>query len=1455
MSFSIGLKSQCTTPNILAWFKYDKNSNKWADKGGDNLDLKGVKDCGELSNPDTSNYYSVNFNRGMAFNQIGLSVKNEIKLKDNRSTNITIMAVLIPHDVDYDSKQWGLEIPYIGENRKLFKSYMEEKTPFLPFNSFDYGDTEGSNLYTVGLPDIEKDKFGKIVTYQTILRPDRTLTSYDIINEIINIYTYGSVPEIIVFDNLLDEDNRLRAETYLAIKYGISKELDYLSCGSDIVWNSDNGSNYNLRKTGISNESGWLLVQSRSTSYYDDEISGDPLSSSGRFEDYNTVQDYSHHENRLLTIGIEDESSNIKDRWTAPSYHVWGSNSNNVSYFNSGEYITINRAWRMETHNFGGDDIIPQIQWCNYLNMKNENGYFQKNNNDSNLDGICASSLGLETCKEGEFTFSVSNANLGNNSIVGFSSDNMEFVLKPDEDDLNPVPVGEYNGYIYAIKFGNGSVSVVWDYNGDGYYDHETSLGNGTSTYRIKFKRSDDGNYEFSVNGTAVFHSNYPCHGKGGVFAKMNLRSPVFGVNVLGGKGFKKANQKGTNVEFSYQRIKNEVFDGVDMIKEGFVPVLLINRNSSGTFDAGSAEAIRGDYSVTPMGYGDKVEFVDIEWSNNNSDLFSLGFVKYCNDQKDVTINVDECCDIMNVSFVAKSCSDSEPIFYQLYDADGNVVLYGCANTDEEVELGVLPEGDYELKIYYKGCEVFTKDFTLELTMSLPDNLIAEEVVALDANGEAELIIDENFFPDGFFDNVNTDNIEIIWTTPSGEVIIEGYPDGMTFTATETGTYTVEFKLYCDDGSYCSTTDSVLVTGPCDHTVESETSQCCFCNYLELTVTSDCSEDYLEGAYVTVYNENGNEICSMDLTGMETQVPLCEIIGQISYVVTFGDGAEVEGEEYMEEYLWQEIDLIEQEDGKCDTIKRDCAYYDISDKMTKLGPGWTIPEWKKIDPEPTGVIGYGNSICIYLPGTYTVKTNRRCSGGIEVCNEYTGEENGCHIIDTFCVVLPEQDCGRFDIDFNCDNILAEPETTCPSDPFCYIYAMEGCEPTGWQIIDSYGNIFYGTFDSNNSSVIPDNAVPGNARITVYFDSRTCPCSIYTEDFIIAKCGNHRKGLISGEYCENNPVSIDTTLQNEDDLCIKWMKIQNDTIIVKEGPLSINKIFDDSTKGEYLVDIYNCIDGDTIDESYFTIIDCDMPVEEMLSANELICDDKDRRIELNLIDSVNFVQNLEFKVWTYEEDTIGEKVSSGMIFRGKPSYIYYLLPGTYWLSVTNNAGYESGMPIEISDYQRLPREILYKENYELGDSALVLDASINIPFDALFEWSTGQQIVSNESIVTISQPGLYKINVTTNDCEKTDSVIVGGNPIEQRSMKKEGGIDLIFKNPSLLEESQKIYVVNNKIQEQTSLDIYSISGQLVLKKNFEHIKISQVKVNLVSGVYLIRAINSSGQIKIRKLVVQ
>lgn len=79
----------------------------------------------------------------------------------------------------------------------------------------------------------------------------------------------GLFPEFLLYDRVLSRKEQLKVNTYLAIKYGVTlKDSDYLDAQGNVIWNSEENSEYHNRIAGIGRDdlSGLLQKQSASQS-------------------------------------------------------------------------------------------------------------------------------------------------------------------------------------------------------------------------------------------------------------------------------------------------------------------------------------------------------------------------------------------------------------------------------------------------------------------------------------------------------------------------------------------------------------------------------------------------------------------------------------------------------------------------------------------------------------------------------------------------------------------------------------------------------------------------------------------------------------------------------------------------------------------------------------------------------------------------------------------------------------------------------------------------------------------------------------------------------------------------------------------------------------------------------------------------------------------------------------
>lgn len=88
-----------------------------------------------------------------------------------------------------------------------------------------------------------------------------------------NVFSEGSISEIIAFDKTLTDNEKQRVNTYLAIKYGISLTTaagtavpDYLSSNSTVIWSAAGNSTYGNNIAGIGFDAGSALNQKQSKS-------------------------------------------------------------------------------------------------------------------------------------------------------------------------------------------------------------------------------------------------------------------------------------------------------------------------------------------------------------------------------------------------------------------------------------------------------------------------------------------------------------------------------------------------------------------------------------------------------------------------------------------------------------------------------------------------------------------------------------------------------------------------------------------------------------------------------------------------------------------------------------------------------------------------------------------------------------------------------------------------------------------------------------------------------------------------------------------------------------------------------------------------------------------------------------------------------------------------------------
>lgn len=246
---------------------------------------------------------------------------------------------------------------------------------------FDYGSEVGRDLFFQAGESGEKDLVDfketthRILTYQYHEQPnfsiwgeptEATIKLGDVLDQYPDAVTnQGShewnIPEILVYDRELEPKERLKAETYLALKYGITLDKDYMNSRDQVIWSLEDNSDYNNRITGIVNDTLSGLYQpishtSNEESYKDNYFSYD---NDSYFTLYRTFKEFitagdadllNSTGNRLLTIGVSGSSGLLNNNG---AYAIWGDDDATLLTKSRKELAgarLLQRVWKINTN-------------------------------------------------------------------------------------------------------------------------------------------------------------------------------------------------------------------------------------------------------------------------------------------------------------------------------------------------------------------------------------------------------------------------------------------------------------------------------------------------------------------------------------------------------------------------------------------------------------------------------------------------------------------------------------------------------------------------------------------------------------------------------------------------------------------------------------------------------------------------------------------------------------------------------------------------------------------------------------------------------------------------------------------------------------------------------------------------------------------------------------------------
>ena len=351
-------------PGSQVWFKTNQLPNgyfNWQDFSGNGVKFNDWNSTKEYTY--TNRYF--NFNPGLNMN--GWS--SEFFLNQTNLQQGTIIGIFgyVKADFTYETTLIGVKgRPNEGTlitNDKVVNS-AERGGEIL-----DYGDANGEDLQRKwDDSQVSEAKFMesslKILSYYQYQQPNisvwgeeqkSSLTlGYAHLNETngLSTYTmkdfynnfYGYMPELFVYSRVLTLLERRKAETYLAVKYGVSLSNSYIASDDKLIWDYSANKAYNNRITGIMRDDASGLNQPFSTTSYEE---GPYYSDS-----YDSYQEPAYKDQstryRLLTMG-QMPANELADKSAA----LWGDDNGVLTTKDAGGIAGIKRmtrTWKLVTN-------------------------------------------------------------------------------------------------------------------------------------------------------------------------------------------------------------------------------------------------------------------------------------------------------------------------------------------------------------------------------------------------------------------------------------------------------------------------------------------------------------------------------------------------------------------------------------------------------------------------------------------------------------------------------------------------------------------------------------------------------------------------------------------------------------------------------------------------------------------------------------------------------------------------------------------------------------------------------------------------------------------------------------------------------------------------------------------------------------------------------------------------
>lgn len=512
-----------------------------------------------------------------------------------------------------------------------------------------------------------------------------------------DIFT-GYIPELFIYNRILTPLERVKAESYLAIKYGFMLENSFLGSDGHLLWDVISQKKYNHRVAGLFRDDQSGLNQRISSTSYEEAPYFSYLPEGDSYDDANTYN--LSNRNKLLVIEKFPASHlNNKD------YLIWGDNNKSLQASEQIEELlgfnTMSRKWKVST-NMGNLNADPMgMKWEASPNtemvlddykisfIKKRNTYEQAN----------ISSENPLPSYEGHVTFTLNSPSSG--TIVKFGTKN-------NFEQAGTNDYGIYingNGDIYPIIEGSTRWANRWSLKA---YPNSIIRIDKTKEYII-----------ISLDGNPKQQSGQPLPQ---IFIAKNDIDKDFYVTLrldannidASIKNFRVGGfmEMGNRIELAYRDTRASDFANYATNGQSY---LIIDRSGTGNFKREDIELFPSDeYDLTR----NKIIFNNIffDTDKNQEDVFTFGY-RPSNIIAKINKTNPSCNPNLETSSqdgkIEIQIEQGDPGFeYQLVNSENKQVVKEGVFYEDKFTIDSLSQGNYTLKLKELGGFNFISDST-----------------------------------------------------------------------------------------------------------------------------------------------------------------------------------------------------------------------------------------------------------------------------------------------------------------------------------------------------------------------------------------------------------------------------------------------------------------------------------------------------------------------------------------------------------------------------------------------------------------------------------------------------------------------------------------------------------------------------------------------------------------------